>query len=75
METNNLPLNLSDYQVAVIRQRLADVRSEKADYSPDLTDEIAIRDSCKLIGKFDGQIELLNAIIDEALTPLDPEDN
>lgn len=69
-----LPLNLSEYQLAVLSSRLQELRNEKADYTPDLTTETAIRDSCNLLGKFDGQIELMSSLIEEAHTLIEKEE-
>ena len=69
-----LSLNLSEYQLAVLSSRLQELRNEKADYTPDLTTETAIRDSCNLLGKFDGQIELMSSLIEEAHTLIEKED-
>ncbi len=70
----HLPLNLSEYQLAVLSSRLQELRNEKADYTPDLTTETAIRDSCNHLGKFDGQIELMSSLIEEAHPSIEKED-
>ena len=67
-------LNLTEYQVAVLANRLQQLRNEKSDYSPDLSTETAIRDSCKVLGKFDGQIEQLSDLIEEAHTIVSEEE-
>lgn len=59
-------LLLSPYQVAVIKQRILALKLAKADYTPDLTTEAAIRTSCSTLGAYDGQLELLELIVAEA---------
>ena len=68
------PLNLTEYQVAVLASRLKQLRIEKSEYSPDLSTEPAIRNSCNILGKFDGQIEQLVDLIEEAHTIVSEEE-
>lgn len=59
-------LLLSPYQVAIIKQRIVELKLAKADYTPDLTSEAAIRNSCSTLGAYDGQIELLELMVADA---------